>query len=70
MQLWGQTFSEHEYIRSLGISTFISELRLVYRDELFFKVEKNNRIIFFKLWSFWFFLFAFSFSTKELNIDS
>ena len=46
MQLWGQTFSEHEYIRSLGISTFISELRLVYRDELFFKVEKNNRIIF------------------------
>ena len=49
MQLWGQTFSEHEYIRSLGISTFISELRLVYRDGLFFKVEKNNRIIFFKL---------------------
>ena len=47
MQLWGQTFSEHEYIRSLGISTFISELRLVYRDELFFKVKKNNRIFFF-----------------------
>ena len=46
MQLWGQTFSEHEYIRSLGISTFISELRLVYRDELFFKVKRNNRIFF------------------------
>ena len=41
MQHWSQTFPEHEYIRSLGISTFISELRLVYRDELFFKVKKK-----------------------------